>query len=180
MKVVSSHNQCGVKKVEKNNSDRNCPAWVKQNSTEVNEGRGCCTECSTKTQGANLSYCAANSVTTNGAILGMRCHIHTPPTLRLAAQMQAAQSGQHFGRQHPGLLYDMDPEEVNEELQGLTQIDKRYLTLVKTIKRVCSIKGGQMGYRGHTLNMAQDVATVTTSLPRLGADISVPSVGSSR
>ena len=67
----------------------------------------------------------------------------------------------------------MDPRNVPEELQGLTQAEQMCIALANPIMRVMRLSGGQLGYRGHVVNVAQDVQTFAATLPRLGADIPI-------
>ena len=40
--------------------------------------------------------------------------------------------------------------------------------------RVIHLKGGQLGYGGHVVNVAQDITSFAATLPRLGADVFSP------
>ena len=51
----------------------------------------------------------------------------------------------------------MDPRNVPEELQGLTQAEQMCIAPANPIMRVMRLSGGQLGYRGHVVNVAQDV-----------------------
>ena len=42
------------------------------------------------------------------------------------------------------------------------------------IMRVIHLKGGQLGYGGHVVNVAQDITSFAATLPRLGADVFSP------
>lgn len=70
------------------------------------------------------------------------------------------QSGQRHG-----------PGDFPDELYGLTQAEQMCIALANPIMRVLRLHGGHLGYRGHVVNVAQDVAAFAASLPRLGADI---------
>ena len=39
--------------------------------------------------------------------------------------------------------------------------------------RVVHLKGGQLGYGGHVVNVAQDITTFAATLPRLAADVPI-------
>ena len=41
------------------------------------------------------------------------------------------------------------------------------------IMRVIHLKGGQLGYGGHVVNVAQDITTFAATLPRLAADVPI-------
>ncbi|CAM9499968.1 unnamed protein product [Ectocarpus sp. 12 AP-2014] len=41
------------------------------------------------------------------------------------------------------------------------------------IMRVLHLKGGQLGYGGHVVNVAQDISTLAAALPRLAADVPI-------
>lgn len=68
---------------------------------------------------------------------------------------------------------DMDPGEVLEELQGLTEIEEMLIAQVFTVISVYRLRGGQHGYRGNVINFPQDVQEFTTSLPRQPSTLNV-------
>ena len=57
---------------------------------------------------------------------------------------------------------DNNMESVPAELLGLSPI-----------MRVIHLKGGQLGYGGHVVNVAQDITTFAATLPRLAADVPI-------
>ena len=61
----------------------------------------------------------------------------------------------------------MDPGEVPIELLGLTQAEQNVIARCCPIMRVYNLKGGQFGYGGHVVNVAQNSSHFATSLPRL-------------
>ena len=67
----------------------------------------------------------------------------------------------------------MDPGSVPPQLQGLTQTEEMLIARCNTIMRVLHLKGGQLGYGGHVVNVAQDVTTFAATLPRLAADVPI-------
>ena len=67
----------------------------------------------------------------------------------------------------------MDPGSVPPQLQGLTQTEEMLIARCNTIMRVLHLKGGQLGYGGHIVNVAQDVTTFAATLPRLAADVPI-------
>ena len=52
---------------------------------------------------------------------------------------------------------DMDPGIVPSQLEGLTQIEEMLIARVCPIMSVYRKHGGQRGYRGHVLNLPQDI-----------------------
>ncbi|CAG8835909.1 6852_t:CDS:1, partial [Gigaspora margarita] len=60
---------------------------------------------------------------------------------------------------------NMDPEEVPEELQGLTEIEEMLIAQVFPVIVVYRLCGGQHGYRGNIINFLQDVEEFTTRYP---------------
>src|SRR6266498_1313762 len=60
----------------------------------------------------------------------------------------------------------MDPEEVSDELQDLTEIEEMLIAQVFTVISVYRLSGGQHGYRGNVINFPQDIKVFTTRLPR--------------
>lgn len=50
---------------------------------------------------------------------------------------------------------DIDPRDVPEELQGLTQVGGMALALVSPSMRVSSLKEEQKGYESRVMNLAQ-------------------------
>ena len=67
----------------------------------------------------------------------------------------------------------MDPGSVPAELQGLTQTEEMLIARCCPIMRVLHLKGGQLGYGGHVVNVAQDITTFAATLPRLAADVPI-------
>ncbi|CAM9760302.1 unnamed protein product, partial [Ectocarpus sp. 13 AM-2016] len=65
---------------------------------------------------------------------------------------------------------NMDPGSVPVELQRLTQTEEMLIARCCPIMRVLHLKGGQLGYGGHVVNVAQDISTLAAALPRLAAD----------
>ena len=60
----------------------------------------------------------------------------------------------------------MDPGEVPDELQGLTEIEEMLIAQVFTVMTVYRLRGGQNGYRGNVINFPQDIKGFTDRLPR--------------
>ena len=63
----------------------------------------------------------------------------------------------------------MDPGSVPAELLGLSQTAEMLIARCCPIMRVIHLKGGQLGYGGHVVNVAQDISTFAATLPRLAA-----------
>ncbi len=61
---------------------------------------------------------------------------------------------------------NMDPGEVPEELQDLTEIEEMLIAKAFTVMSVYRLRGGQYGYRGNVINFPQDVHELATRLPR--------------
>ncbi|PKC56912.1 hypothetical protein RhiirA1_499427 [Rhizophagus irregularis] len=60
---------------------------------------------------------------------------------------------------------NMDPGEVPDELQGLTDIEEMLIAQVFTVMSVYRLRGGQNGYKGNVINFPQDVREFTRRLP---------------
>jgi hypothetical protein len=67
----------------------------------------------------------------------------------------------------------MDPGEVPEELQGLTQVEEMLIAQIFLIISVYCLRGGQYAYRGNVINFPQDVLEFTTRLPRRPSSLDV-------
>jgi len=51
----------------------------------------------------------------------------------------------------------MDPGEIPEELQNLTEIEKMLIAQIFSVISVYCLRGGQYAYRGNVINFPQDV-----------------------
>ena len=60
----------------------------------------------------------------------------------------------------------MDPGALPLELQGLTDIEEMLIARACPIMCVYRKHGGQRGYRGHVLNLPQDIQGFLNRLPR--------------
>ncbi|CAG8610513.1 10516_t:CDS:1, partial [Gigaspora rosea] len=60
---------------------------------------------------------------------------------------------------------NMDPGEVPEELQKLTEIEEMLIAQVFSVMVVYKLRKGQHRYRGNIINFPQDVEEFTTRLP---------------
>lgn len=67
----------------------------------------------------------------------------------------------------------MDPGSVPDDLRGLTQTEEMLIARCCPIMRVLHLKGGQVGYGGHVVNVPQDITTIADALPRLAADVPI-------
>ena len=67
----------------------------------------------------------------------------------------------------------MDTGSVPAELQGLSQTEEMLIARCCPIMRVIHLKGGQLRYGGHVVNVAQDITTFAATLPRLAADVPI-------
>ena len=68
---------------------------------------------------------------------------------------------------------DMDPGEVPEELQGLTELEEMLIARVFPVMSVYRLREGQHGYRGNVINFPQDVQEFATYLPRNPSSLDV-------
>ncbi len=68
---------------------------------------------------------------------------------------------------------DMDPGIVPVQLKGLTHVEEMLISRVCPIMRVYRKHGGQRGYKGHVLNLPQDVQSFLNRLPSQVADLPV-------
>ena len=60
---------------------------------------------------------------------------------------------------------DMDPGIVPPQLEGLTQIEEMLIARVCPIMSIYRKHGGQRGYKGHVLNLTQDIQSFLDSFP---------------
>lgn len=67
----------------------------------------------------------------------------------------------------------MDPGEVPPPLQGLTQVEEMLILAVMPMMSVYRLPLGQYGYRGHIINLPQDISSFATSLPRLPTELDI-------
>ena len=67
----------------------------------------------------------------------------------------------------------MDPGEVPEELQDLTEIEEMLIAKAFTVMSVYRLRGGQYGYRGNVINFPQDIQEFTTRLLRHSLSLEV-------
>ena len=67
----------------------------------------------------------------------------------------------------------MDPGLVPQQLQGLTQVDEMLIARVCPIMSVYWKHGGQRGYRGHVLNLPQDIQSFLNRLPSCVSDLPI-------
>ena len=68
---------------------------------------------------------------------------------------------------------NMDPGEVPEELQGLTEIEEMLIARVFTVISVYRLRDRQYGYRGNVINFPQDIQEFATRLPRHSSSLEV-------
>ena len=68
---------------------------------------------------------------------------------------------------------NMDPGSVPAELLGLSQTEEMLIARCCPIMRVIHLKGGQLGYGGHVVNVAQDITTFAATLPRLAVYVPI-------
>ncbi|EXX58012.1 hypothetical protein RirG_201910 [Rhizophagus irregularis DAOM 197198w] len=68
---------------------------------------------------------------------------------------------------------NMDPGEVPDELQGLTDIEEMLIAQVFMVMSVYRLQGGQNSYKGNVINFPQDVREFTRHLPRNPSSLDV-------
>ena len=61
---------------------------------------------------------------------------------------------------------DMHPGAVPEYLQNLTQIEEMLIARVSPIMYIYRKHGGQRGYKGHVLNLSQNIQSLLDKLPQ--------------
>ena len=61
---------------------------------------------------------------------------------------------------------NMDPKNLPEELQDLTEIEEMLIAQIFSIISVYCLREGQYAYKGNVINFPQDVREFTTRLPR--------------
>ena len=67
----------------------------------------------------------------------------------------------------------MDPGLVPQQLQGLTQVEKILIARVCPIMCVYRKHGSQRRYRGHVLNLPQDIQSFLNRLPSHVSDLPI-------
>ncbi|EXX58668.1 uncharacterized protein LOC105316640 [Rhizophagus irregularis DAOM 181602=DAOM 197198] len=67
----------------------------------------------------------------------------------------------------------MDPGEVPDDLQNLTEIEEMLIARVFPMMLVYRLRGGQHGYRGNVINFPQNVQELATKLPRHPSSLDV-------
>ena len=67
----------------------------------------------------------------------------------------------------------MDPGLVHQQLQGLTQVEEMLIARVCPIMSMYRKHGGQRGYRGHVLNLPQDIQSFLNRLPSQASDLPI-------
>ena len=68
---------------------------------------------------------------------------------------------------------DMDPGSVPDQLKGLTQAEEMLIAKGCPVMRVYRLKGGQRGYGGHVVNLAQNIGDFVNSLPRPAKELPI-------
>lgn len=82
----------------------------------------------------------------------------------------------HRDKQEPKLFSagnDMDPGVRPPCLEGLTPVEEMLLARACPIMSIYRNRGGQRGYRGHVLNLSQDLQHFLTSLPSNVKDLPI-------
>ena len=68
---------------------------------------------------------------------------------------------------------DMDPGSVPAELQGLSEVEELLIARAFPIVSIYRKHGGQRGYKGHVLNLPQDIQGFLNSLPANVSDLPI-------
>ena len=68
---------------------------------------------------------------------------------------------------------DMDPGSVPDQLKGLIQAEEMLIAKSCSVMRVYRLKGGQRGYGGHIVNLAQNIGDFVNSLPRPARELPI-------
>ncbi len=58
-------------------------------------------------------------------------------------------------------------------MQGLSQVEEMLISLVIPIMSVYRLPHGQYGYKGHVINLPQDITAFATSLPRIPKELDI-------
>ena len=61
-------------------------------------------------------------------------------------------------------------------VQGLSQVEEMLISAVIPIMSIYRLPHGQYGYKGHVINLPQDITTFATSLPRLPKELEILTV----
>ena len=67
----------------------------------------------------------------------------------------------------------IDPGSVPNQLKGLTQVEEMLIAKACLGMRDYRLKGGQRGYGGHVVNLAQNIGDLVNSLPRPARDFPI-------
>ena len=67
----------------------------------------------------------------------------------------------------------IDPGSVPNQLKGLTQVEEMLIAKACLVMRDYCLKGGQRGYGGHVVNLAQNIGNLVNSLPRPARDFPI-------
>ena len=68
---------------------------------------------------------------------------------------------------------DMDPGSVPAELQGLSEVEELLIARAFPMMSIYRKHGGQRGYKGHVLNLPQDIQGFLNSLPANMSDLPI-------
>ena len=68
---------------------------------------------------------------------------------------------------------DMDPGSMPDQLKGLTQAEEMRIAKGCPVMRAYRLTGGQRGYGGHVVNLAQNIGDFVNSLPRPARELSI-------
>ena len=67
----------------------------------------------------------------------------------------------------------MDPGSVPAELQGLSEVEELLIARAFPIVSIYRKHAGQRGYKGHVLNLPQDIQCFLNSLPANVSDLPI-------
>ena len=68
---------------------------------------------------------------------------------------------------------DMDLGSVPNQLKGFAQAEEMFIAKGCPVMRVYGLKGGQRGYSGHVVNLAQNIDGFANSLPWPARDLPI-------
>ena len=67
----------------------------------------------------------------------------------------------------------MDPGSVPAELQGLSEVEELLIARAFPMMSIYRKHGGQRGYKGHVLNLPEDIQGYLNSLPANVSDLPI-------
>ena len=96
------------------------------------------------------------------------CLDHSQATFVCTRCKRDKQEAKKFSTQN-----DMNPQVVPLSLQGLSQVEEMLIARACPIMTVYRKHGGQRGYKGHVLNLPQDIPDFLNRLPPKVSDLPI-------